>query len=469
MTRPRIAVIAGYMPFFDEIMPPGHPAERDAVGRAVAALMEPVGEISYLGLVRDHATGAEAGRALAAGAFDAVLLAPTMATPAGYLWAALEQNASVPVVIFAAHDLETIEPSFDMPALCRNSSGIGAMMIGNMLSRAGRMFRTIVGSRDDAAAIDDVHMALRVAALSSAIRRGRLGLLGRPLDGYDNVSVDATALKQAVGMEIVDIPLAEWEAAHASLSQTLVGDAIARVSAIAELDDNGQPEEVVAAARMSCALQATIRRHGLMAGALNCRGEFGVRNDRIASLGCLAVSEATTGGVPFTCTADVITAIAMMVGQRLGGTALYCELDAIDADRDAILCANTGEGDFNWLPKGARPCVFASGAASGRYAPGCSVQQTLRPGPATAIGFSPRAGAKGGFTLIAMEGETQEPPELALTVTSAWFKATRRPMRAALANWIEAGATHHCSLSAGHLAAPIADLAAYLGIGFQKI
>jgi L-fucose isomerase-like protein len=158
-----------------------------------------------------------------------------------------------------------------------------------------------------------------------------------------------------------------------------------------------------------------------------------------------------------------------LIGKRLGGASLYCELDAIDEAREAFLCANTGEGDFDWCPR-EKPCrIFSSGSDSGRFAPGCSVKQILKPGPATMIGFSPRAAALGGFSLIAMEGEVLDPPEVALSVTSAWFRAEKRPMRKAMAAWIQAGATHHGSLSPGHLAEPICELAAFLGIGFERI
>lgn len=85
------------------------------------------------------------------------------------------------------------------------------------------------------------------------------------------------------------------------------------------------------------------------------------------------------------------------------------------------------------------------------------------------IGFSPKAHAERGFTLLAMEGETLEPPEVALSVTSAWFRATARPMRRAMRGWIEAGATHHGSLSPGLQAGRIATLGGLLGIGVDVI
>jgi L-arabinose isomerase len=220
--------------------------------------------------------------------------------------------------------------------------------------------------------------------------------------------------------------------------------------------------------RVAVALDRVNVSHGFAAGTINCRGPFGVKNPKIDSLGCLATTLATSRGVPFSCTADVITALAMLVGKRLGGAALYCELDAIDEARDAFLCANTGEGDTDWC--GTQPCTaFTSGASSGRFAPGCSVSQVLRPGPATMIGFTPCPQAAGGFTFIAMEGMVQAPPDVALTVTAAWFQAKQSPMREAMEDWIRAGATHHGALCPGHLAGQIQTLARYLRVGCRVI
>ncbi len=467
---PRIAVAAGYMPFFDEIMPAGYRADRDAYGRSVAEIARTVGDVTYLGLMHDRASGQAAGKALAGLGADAILLAPTMATPAQYLWSVVESNPTLPVVIWAAYETGKISPTYDMVELCRHSQNVGALMTGNMLARAGRPFVVVAGERDDAATQAELHEALTVAALAGRLKRSRIGRLGRPLDGYSNVDVDAADLEEATGIELVEIGLDEWNETLSSVSPHAIEAVLGRLRQNAELDDRGQPQAVLAASRMAAALQETAQRHGLCAGAMNCRGAFGVTNSICPSLGCLATTHATSIGIPFACTGDVITAIAMAAGRGLGGAALYCELDAIDTGRDAFLCANTGEGDYGWSDRDAGSCkIFTSGTDSGRNAPGCSVRQSLRPGPATMIGFTPRAGATGGFVLIAMEGEVEDPPQVQLSVSSAWFRADTRPMRKAFARWAEAGATHHGSLSPGRQARKLELLARFLGIGFERI
>ena len=328
--RPRIAVVAGYMPFFDEIMPASYALDREEFGAIVARSVEAVGDVTYLGLVRDHNSGDNAGRRLSQLDADAVLVVPTMATPARYLWRVLAPNPSVPVVVFAGHEAETVPPDYDMVALCRHSANVGALMIGNILSREGRPFRAVVGPRDREDIRAELRQAVTVAALAGSIRLARIGRLGEPLDGYDNVDVDPSELKRAIGLEVVDIALPEWEKSCRAVTEKQATALVTSLRQDASVNDRGRPDEVAAAARMAAALQDVIARHDLTAGALNCRGAFGVANEKIASLGCVAISHATSSDVPFTCTGDIITAIAMLIGRRLGGAALYCELDAID-------------------------------------------------------------------------------------------------------------------------------------------
>lgn len=467
--RFNIAVAAGYMPFFDEIMPAGYRADRDSYGRSLAEIAGQSGEVTYLGLMHDEQSGRAAGEALGRLNADAILLAPTMATPANYLWHVVEPHADLPVVIWAAHETGAVSPGYDMVELCRHSQNVGALMVGNMLARAGRPFAVVAGERDDAETLAELRDTLLVAALAGRLRRSRIGRFGRPLDGYANVDVDPTALAAATGIRIVDIGLEAWNEALSSTSREQAEGVLSRVGRHAELDDRGDPEALVAAARMAAALEETARRHGLLCGSLNCRGAFGAANAVCPSLGCLAITHATSLGIAFSCTGDLITAIAMAIGRELGGGALYCELDAIDTRRDAFLCANTGEGDFGWSDEPRACRIYASGTDSGRVAPGCSVRQELRSGPATMIGFTPRADAKGGFSIIAMEGQVEEPPQVKLSVTSAWFRADTSPMRHAFARWAEAGATHHGALSPGRQAARLQLLARFLGIGFERI
>jgi len=56
-------------------------------------------------------------------------------------------------------------------------------------------------------------------------------------------------------------------------------------------------------------------------------------------------------GKPFTCTGDILTAVAMLTTKRLGAAALYHEIEAIDYESGEVEGISTtdshGEGDHD--------------------------------------------------------------------------------------------------------------------------
>ena len=70
---------------------------------------------------------------------------------------------------------------------------------------------------------------------------------------------------------------------------------------------------------------------------------------------CFGLGRETARGIPWTCSGDVLTAVAMLVAKQLGGAALYHEIEAIDFETGEVVVANSGEHDLEWRPHGCRP------------------------------------------------------------------------------------------------------------------
>jgi L-arabinose isomerase len=468
--RPRIAVLCGYMPFFDEVMPEGYRAEKARWGEAVSMIAAGgTGEdrkydVLYTGLITDFESGHRAGRLLNQFQPDVILLAPTMAAPAGYTWTAIRDFQGTPLVIWNAHELETIPSTYDMPDLCRHSANVGTLMITNVLLRHGWQPALVTGRFHDAAVREQLRRTLRAAATAGRLRRSRFGVLGRPLDGYLNVVTDPGALQAKLGVSLVDVAVEELTDAYLSLPEAEVAELAAHLENQYRVDPPNDQDQYFRSVRLAGALAQLVRHHRLDGGTFNCRFEYSCQNPAIGLIGCLANTYLTTAGFPFTCTGDTITAIAMYLGKQLGGDTLYCECDAIDYERDLMLCANTGEGDFCQACSTSRCTVIATGAASGRKAQGCSVLYPAQPGPATLIGFTPHAAAKGGYNLIAAPGEIIGTPDLAIRVPTLWFRFRNGPTAQAFDRWCLAGAAHHGGISSGDWSEEIRLIGSFLGI-----
>ena len=170
-------------------------------------------------------------------------------------------------------------------------------------------------------------------------------------------------------------------------------------------------------------------------------------------------------GMPFTCTGDILTAVAMLVTKRLGGAALYHEIEAIDYATGEVVIANSGEHDLAWLDPAERPRLRRNGWFCGTDAR-CGVCAVLEPvaGPATLVGFTPHPDARGGFRLVAARGEltTRQFPETG-TANGA-FRFRDGTVEEAWARWAATGVNHHSSATPGDLSADVTRIARQLGI-----
>lgn len=467
--RPRVAVIGSMMAYYAPIIGPEF---RAVMGQHVAdatAHLSPGFDVAMLGLWAEDADTDGIARALAAAQADVLLLVPAMCTPPAAL-AAMAQATGLPVVIAGAHELTSVGDDYDMRALCRHSVNVGASMMGAMLRRHGGPAPLLIsGYLDDATFHARLSMALRTAALSRRMRGLRVGRLGAPMPGYDHVGLthDEGA---ATGLEIVDVPLADWAARVAAVPDAALRDFVqTRLPQLIPPQTQVQTGEPLdRAARIALALDRLAADLALDCGSLACRGPFGVGLDQPA-IGCLATSLMTGTHRPFSATGDLVTAAAMLVGKTLGGATLYCELDAVDRDSGAFLVANTGEADFAWCPVGGRATISHSGALSGREVPGVVLSHDLAPGPATMLGLTLDRSRSERLTLIAMPGTTLHPARTALRVTQGWFRTAGPDPITDFEGWANAGATHHGALSRGNLAEAARWLAGLSGLPLASI
>lgn len=441
------------MAYFETIMPTGFRDEKRTHVAEVTTSLQTEFELIDLGLWADKGDAAPMTLRLTETPCDALVLIPTMATPPAEI-AALAEASGTPVVILCGHTLDHVAEDYDMAALCRHSINVGTTMLGSMLRRLKNPIRPILvtGFVDDPDFHDRAKLAVRTAALARRMHRLKVGRLGAPMAGYDHLGLSHEQAATS-GIEIEDIPLSDWTALVTRISEAEISFAAneilpgllprrARFSRSTDLDFS---------MRLALAMDQLATERGLDCGAIACRGPFG-DGLKQGAISCLATTLLAATGRPFAATGDMVTAIAMLIGKTLGGATLYCELDAIDRGRDAFLVANTGEADIDWCPQDGVFEILDASENSGRQVPGVVLNHDLSSGPATMLGVTLDLTQSEKLCLIAMEGRTLEPAKTRLKVTNGWFQTDQRPALSAFETWANASATHHGSLSPGHLA-----------------
>ncbi len=464
--RPRIAVLSPYWTLWEHTAGPTFRADRLALARSVAASLDFIVEPILVAEIGSGEAGAAVGRELEAADPDAVLVVQTMAVPAAWTMAALDAVPRTPIVVWALHETGLVGTDFDHASITTQGATVGAPMVTNLLTRADRPFELVLGRRDDPATRDRVARALRLAGIASGMRRARLGRVGRPLDGYAHVDVDADALREATGIGLVwvdpDEVVDAFRAVAADRVDALEREVRAGWTFEGDVTSDGSLDRSL---RAALALEDVADRHRLDGGAFNCHVPQFRFGEPIGIAPCWALGRLTTAGRPFTCTGDVVTAVAMLLTKRLGGAAVYHEIEAIDYATGEVVIANSGEHDEAWLAPGARPRLRKNGWFCGKD-PHCGVCAVFEPapGPATLVGFTPHPGARGGFRFVAARGELTERtfPETG-TVNGA-FRFREGTVEDAWVRWATAGVNHHSSATPGDLAEDVVGVARHLGI-----
>lgn len=443
----RIGLLAVYFGLFDAAMPPEFRQERTAFADALRTRLEQFGSVVYPGVVDNDEAGREAGLLFTRSDVDVIVFAPTMAAPPSYGWEAIRNLPRVPVVAVGAQELIEVPDDYATEEATRRSLTVGLVMFTNVLVRMGRQFTTLVSSviGDD---LDTVlGEALRAADAAATVTKSRLVTIGKPIPGYMDVEVTGEQLV-GLGVEVIDVDPPGIAAAFGAVGD---GEVSALVSELRDRFDAGRVDDQVLArsARLALAMKELCHRNDANAGAVNCHGDALRWNPEVGVTACLGVALCAEAGLPFACTGDIPTAIALAIGKRLAGSALYCELYQVDFPGNWILVANGGEGDITIRAASSGVTLLPEDHYMGDHGPGTAVAFELSEGPATLISLSPLDHSD-GWVLVGAEGRILDSKHHAMEGPNGMFRFDSGQVAEAYARWCEAGATHHAAVLPGH-------------------
>jgi L-fucose isomerase-like protein len=253
---------------------------------------------------------------------------------------------------------------------------------------------------------------------------------------------------------------------HEAFDATTAAEAAAILD---ELDGDGLRAErgptAERSARLARAIELLFDRHDALCGAVNCLGPLLAGSERIGIVACLAALRETARGRPLACTADVPAAIAMQLGRRLGGAALYGEWYVSEAATGSALFLGDGGADPAWAAPGAERRLVET-QLGGVHGPGLGLAADLRQGPATLLAL----GAAGdGWRLAWATGTAGPARSHALRGPNVLFRPDDADPLEAVSALIASGTTHHPVLVPGHLDVEVPALAAALGLQAVRI
>jgi L-fucose isomerase-like protein len=453
--RPRVGLLVPRFTVFDGALGPERVERVRGRRELLARALEPFADVVASISIEDEGDATMARRAFNDARIDLVVVAPAMAAPPSLGVAVLVQP-SWPALIWNAIGVEALAPDADQPTAIEHTTTVGCQMLAGALARVGAEVPIVSTGPNDAAGLERLGRAIGAVAVAGALRGSSIARIGQPPVGYLNVECEDADLAR-LGARLVEIGQAELDEAFDAATPE---DGAAVLAGLSELGvrrpDGLDPGP---SARLAHAIGALLDRHGALAGSTNCLGPLLRANERIGIPACLAGARETSRGRPVSCTGDIPAALALWLGRRLTGAALYTEWYLSQpGDGDALLLS-CGLADLAFGLAGTASLYEVTavpgvrGSASGiRYAP--------RTGPATLIGMS---AAADGWRLAWLEGDAVGEASRDLRGVAVRFRPDGLEPLTAASSWIGAGVTHHPVLVPGKLGETLGLVARSLG------
>ena len=456
--RPRIGVIHPYWDFWESSVPRDLLADRRQLLAEATSLLAQECEVLVSAMVSNPS------EALAivpnCSNLDAIVVVCSMAVPPATGMGVLEALPRIPVVIWVMAAAETVPDSFSHSDITTYGATVGAPMLGSALSRLGRPFDLVVANLETS---ENIFPAVRRAAAAGAIRHARVLRIGEKIPGFTTVDAPANALAD-FGPTVVDVDPTDLVKRVGNVQADRVEEIMRQIGSEFEGTENVNQLALLRAVRTEAVLRDILFETNAVAGALNCHVAALRPHPDYGIAPCLALGRLTSDGIPWTCTGDVLTSIAMLAVQSLGYPTLYHEVEALDHLENEAILANSGEHDLR-LSGGLRPDLVPNVWYEHDPLTAPCARFSIPFGPASLVGFvyapEPRfVVAEGFFT------GRQSP---ATGVTNAGFRFNSGPVREAWARWCQAGVLHHSAATNAHVANDIEVVARHLGATFWQV
>lgn len=306
----------------------------------------------------------------------------------------------------------------------------------------------------------------------SAFKYAKFGYLGHTYDGMYDMNTDPTAFANTFGAHVKMLEMCELAEYVQGASDGEVKSKIDEIKSKFEIKDpSNDPltdfvkySDLEWAARNAVGLDKLIENNGLTALAYFYKGENNNLYERIASNLIIGNSLLTSRGIPLAGEADLKTAAAMLIMNRVGGGGSFAELHPFDVIDDIVLIGHDGPHNINISD--SKPILRKLKKFHGKSGEGVSVEFKLKTGEISLLSCSVES--NGRLKLISSVGESCPGaiPQTGNTNTKCHFSI---PVTEWIEKWCAAGPTHHLALGVGDRTKEIELFAKMANITLKRI
>lgn len=306
-----------------------------------------------------------------------------------------------------------------------------------------------------------------VGRVLHTLHGARIGLMGHVLESMYDMHADPTAVAAAFGVHVPLLEIDDIAALYGAVTDEQIAEKTALIEREFDMPDPKSdpvtrkltPEDLAAAARGACALDAFVEKHRLTGLAYYYEGTEGSLHRQVVSSFIVGNSILNAEGFPMCGEFDIKTCIAMLIMDRLDIGGSFAEFHPFDFSGDFILAGHDGPHHLR-IAEG-KPILRSLTKFHGKPGSGASVEFKIKEGPITMLGITQTGDGK--FKFVVGEGISKKGaiPPTGNTNTRAFFAPDTRTF---IKKWVMEGPTHHYALGVGHHAETICKVADCLGI-----
>lgn len=335
--------------------------------------------------------------------------------------------------------------------------------IAGVLSSAGLKRSIVTGYLGDEATKSEVISWVEAAKAVRGMRDNRMGLLGHYYCGMVDVYTDLRKVSATFGTHLEIVEMDELAAIRDQVSEAEVEAKVKEFHDKFDVNPNCSEYETSRAAKTSVALDKMVAAHDLGSMAYYYEGTAGNVSEDIVTSVIPGNTLLTGRGIPVAGEYEVKNALAMKIMSLLGAGGSFSEFYAMDFEDNVVLLGH--DGPAHYLMSEDKVELVPLPVYHGKPGKGLSIQMTVRSSEVTLLSVCE---GKGGLFLLVAEGETVPGEVLQIGNTNSRYRFPCG-MKSFLAQWCEAGPSHHCAVGIGHIADKLAKVAFLTGIGVKII
>jgi L-arabinose isomerase len=365
----------------------------------------------------------------------------------------------IPIIIWNSQLVDEFGEDADFDLIMVNSGMAGLPEATSSLIRAGKRFWIVTGSINDNDALRDIGEHLKAVRAVSRLKNARIGIIGHPFEGMTDLMQDNFSLMDQFGTS-------SWPIDHDEIIDAFLETSDKEANRlIDEEKERGRTIEVdedmmLRSAKLALALEKVVKGYSLDAVA-----EFDqvwLSDERVGIIPFYGTSRMVENHVPFTCEADVLRAMAMLVLEEVAGHATFLEHYILDYKRNQMFNSHDGHGNPGLAdPKlGVRivPTIYYEGV----HGFGASFNYAYKPGEFTLFSIGNIGDCR--YQFITSEGQNLAMKPRDIAAPQTFFKWNGVNIKTFAEEWLLAAPSHHHTGAYGNLNGVLSTVADMLGL-----